>query len=184
MPLLVEPPFRNVSARTFFVLQSRDEWCYSMRRDAAVLSGTLKAFVASLPQDQVTVLPLPQISGKALGMCIDYMERKVDTFNAGNLSGLSASMWPHVADWEKQFLLTEALAADVASGSNGQLKLLLYSAEALEIQTLIRLLELYIEHVVSSAPSSEAAIQKFGLGESVRFSAEEEALLATLEYKP
>eukprot|EP00759_Apiculatamorpha_spiralis_P058889 PhF_6_TR9468/c0_g1_i1/m.14788/K03094/SKP1, CBF3D; S-phase kinase-associated protein 1 len=176
MPQLVEPPYTNVSTRTCFVMQSNDGWAYVIRRDAAgSIMHTLSNFVGKLGYDSVTVLPLPQLDGRTLGIVIDYAERKFDS----GVRGSTPTTYADIADWEKQFLVHEALKEE---GNPEVLRKLVYAAEVLNIGSLVTLLELYFEKLAVSM-TNEQFISTYGISNIVKFTPEEEALLANLEYK-
>jgi S-phase kinase-associated protein 1 len=110
MPQILESGnYDSVVFTTHIVLQSNDTKPieFSVTREAAKMSGLVKDMLEDQEQDEKTVIPIPNVSGRTLKYVIDYMEHHHNNKAEAIEKPLKGKVDEVISDWDKKFLFTD-----------------------------------------------------------------------------
>eukprot|EP00995_Heteronema_vittatum_P009212 NODE_450_length_1373_cov_184.994713_g325_i0.p2 GENE.NODE_450_length_1373_cov_184.994713_g325_i0~~NODE_450_length_1373_cov_184.994713_g325_i0.p2 ORF type:complete len:204 (+),score=80.98 NODE_450_length_1373_cov_184.994713_g325_i0:55-612(+) len=101
--------YSSVDFKTHLVLQSNDTKPveFSVSREAAKMSGLIKDMLEDGDQDDQTVIPIPNVTGRTLKYVIQYIEHHHNNKAEPIEKPLKGKIEDVISEWDKKFLFTD-----------------------------------------------------------------------------
>jgi S-phase kinase-associated protein 1 len=109
MPEIPAGNYSGVDFKTHIVLQSNDTKPaeFSVTREAAKMSGLVKDMLEDQDQEEQTVIPIPNVTGRTLKYVIEYMEHHHNNKAEPIEKPLKGKIDDVISEWDKKFLFTD-----------------------------------------------------------------------------
>lgn len=103
------PSYDGVDWRTHIVLQSNDSTPteFKVSREAAKMSGLIKDMLEDQSEGDQTVIPVPNVSHKALKYVVEYINYHHNNRSDPIEKPLKGKIEDVICEWDKSFLFTD-----------------------------------------------------------------------------
>ena len=136
----VSAPYEGIDWNTQIVLQSNDEPAveFVVLREAAMMSTLIKDMLADQAPGEETVIPCPNVPGKALRYVIEYVEHHYNNKAEPIEKPLKTTIQDVISEWDKAFLYTDLIKGGVEKDHELLIDVI-FAANFLSVKDLVEL---------------------------------------------